>query len=433
MPTPKTPRAPRKSSSAAKASDSSATTGDADGDTARESATASSETSATVQDSPSPIAETPPPDKVFAEEPARPQSPAPAPARARLSASTVVLSALIAGGVAYATVTWLPRIAPELAPAAAPAQVDLGPVTAQIDALSGRFAALEERLDALPPAPEQPDLAPLRAELAQLQGRLASAEGMIGSTTATNAQVIARLETRVDELAAMRGVLPEGMSPEDLRRFTEEARDLRAALEASIGQGRDIAAEVEAQAAGTLERLRAAEEEVAALRATTERTASAADRAVALTALRAALDSGAPYGAAVERLGDTLPEDLRRHAATGVATMPQLLGAFPDAARGGLRESLRATVGEDVGSRLEAFLRNQVGARSTTPREGADPDAILSRAEAALREGDLDAALALIGQLPEEGRAAMAGWVARAEARQGALRALDAFAASGAN
>ena len=65
----------------------------------------------------------------------------------------------------------------------------------------------------------------------------------------------------------------------------------------------------------------------------------------------------------------------------------------------------------------EAFLRSQAGMRSLAPREGDDPDAILSRAEAAVRAGELQTAIDEIGKLPETGQTAMADWVADAKAR----------------
>ena len=73
--------------------------------------------------------------------------------------------------------------------------------------------------------------------------------------------------------------------------------------------------------------------------------------------------------------------------------------------------------------RFTAFLRRQTNARSLAPREGNDPDAILSRAEAALSSGDLPAALTELDALPENARAAMDGWIADASARADALAA----------
>ncbi|MGC1487099.1 MAG: hypothetical protein WA784_04835, partial [Albidovulum sp.] len=68
-------------------------------------------------------------------------------------------------------------------------------------------------------------------------------------------------------------------------------------------------------------------------------------------------------------------------------------------------------------------------ARSLTPRAGEDPDAILSRAEAALGTGDLKTALVEIATLPEAGRARLAEWTGLAERRLAAAAAIAALAA----
>ena len=87
-------------------------------------------------------------------------------------------------------------------------------------------------------------------------------------------------------------------------------------------------------------------------------------------------------------------------------------------------------MGDGVGERFGAFLRAQIGARSLEAREGTDPDAILSRAEASLGSGDVKTTLSEIASLPEAGQAAMAEWVTQAEARLSALDALDALLAA---
>ncbi|PKP84319.1 MAG: hypothetical protein CVT80_08855, partial [Alphaproteobacteria bacterium HGW-Alphaproteobacteria-2] len=112
-------------------------------------------------------------------------------------------------------------------------------------------------------------------------------------------------------------------------------------------------------------------------------------------------------------------------------TLAELRRAFPEAARAGLAAALQATAGDGLGARAVGFLRTQVGARSLDPRAGDDPDAVLSRAEAALDAGALADALAELQALPVAGRAAMAEWLARAEARQAAGDALDTLAATG--
>jgi len=66
-----------------------------------------------------------------------------------------------------------------------------------------------------------------------------------------------------------------------------------------------------------------------------------------------------------------------------------------------------------------------LGARSVAPREGDDPDAVLSRAEAAVRSGDLDTALTEIAALPDVAQSAIADWQANAETRLEAKSAAD--------
>lgn len=107
-------------------------------------------------------------------------------------------------------------------------------------------------------------------------------------------------------------------------------------------------------------------------------------------------------------------------------SLPQLQDSFPAAARAALDASIAADA--DTGTpmeRLGNFLRTQSGARSLSEREGDDPDAVLSRAQARLSEGDVQATLAEISALNEAGQAAMAGWVEDAKARAEAEAAVS--------
>ena len=69
------------------------------------------------------------------------------------------------------------------------------------------------------------------------------------------------------------------------------------------------------------------------------------------------------------------------------------------------------------------FIRTQLDARSLEPREGDDPDAILSRAEAATQQGRLTDALAEIEALPDVARAELSDWAAQATRRLEAVAA----------
>lgn len=154
----------------------------------------------------------------------------------------------------------------------------------------------------------------------------------------------------------------------------------------------------------------------------------------ALTRVVSALDSGEPYRAALVDLtsafGITAPDALEALADDGVTTRSQLEDSYPVAARQALAVARKANREADGGSRLGTFLKNQLGARSVAPRDGEDPDAVLSRAEAALREGRLADSLIELQALPEIAAAEMTGWVAMAQTRAGALQAAETLAQS---
>ena len=140
--------------------------------------------------------------------------------------------------------------------------------------------------------------------------------------------------------------------------------------------------------------------------------------------ISAALDSGAPYGSALKALeGASLPEVLVANVA-GLPSLKSLQDSFPEAARLALDAALKDQMGSSWTERVTAFLRTQVGARSLTPREGDDPDAVLSRAQSHLAAGDVGAALAELDKLSDVAKTAIAGWRIGADLRQSAIAAL---------
>ena len=66
--------------------------------------------------------------------------------------------------------------------------------------------------------------------------------------------------------------------------------------------------------------------------------------------------------------------------------------------------------------------------RSLLPREGDDPDAVLSRIEAAVGEGRLSDALAEIELLPDVAKDKLSDWAAQATRRNEAVAAAEALA-----
>ena len=201
--------------------------------------------------------------------------------------------------------------------------------------------------------------------------------------------------------------------------------------EASAG----VAAEMDALRAQISEMTDAAQTELAEARAQAasieENAAAAARNAAARAALsrvQTALESGAPIGAALgdleEALGEGAPDALLA-VQDGVPTLAALQDGFPDMARAALATARSEGVSGEETTGFGAFLRNQFDVRSTTPQEGDSADAVLSRAENAVRTGRLSDALAEISALPEVVRAEMSDWLGQAEARADAIAAVD--------
>jgi hypothetical protein len=294
--------------------------------------------------------------------------------------------------------------------------------TARIAELESTLAALRDQVAAVPDPSAA--LGTLRDELApQISDAATAASQAADRLGALDAQ-LSTLTTRVDELAQRPA--PAGL---DTASLDAELADFRAELSAAVEDARAnvVAAQEEAAriaqeaAEAAAARETAAAEEAEATRAAAEAAAAAAARQAAQTSILAALDSGEPYAQHLEGLD--IPAALSAPAADGVPTLTQLVDSYPEAARAALDASIRASVDGTAMDRFTAFLRVQTGARSLEPRDGDDPDAILSRAEAALRTGNLAQALAELDALPEAGQAAMAGWTQSARTRLDALEA----------
>lgn len=151
----------------------------------------------------------------------------------------------------------------------------------------------------------------------------------------------------------------------------------------------------------------------------------------ALTRVFSAIDAGtgfAPAVADLQSLGVTVPDALEAASTGGVPSLSTLQDAFPDHARAALTAA-REAAGDADGGGLTSFLRSSLGARSLQPREGSDPDAVLSRVEAAIRDGRLSDALAEIEALPEEGRNELSDWSSQVALRQNAVAAAQELSA----
>ena len=141
---------------------------------------------------------------------------------------------------------------------------------------------------------------------------------------------------------------------------------------------------------------------------------------------------GTPYIENLENIELSMdlevPEILRKLAETGIPTMKYLSDSFPKFARMALSADRNVQETEDF--KFLTFLRSQFQARSTIPRQGSDPDAVLSRSEAFLKSDDLEKCLLELTQLDGIALKVMEPWRISAENRINSLLAVEQLAQS---
>jgi len=279
----------------------------------------------------------------------------------------------------------------------------------QIAALESRVADQSESLTALSgrvSGLKGPDLSPLERRITDLSARLDDATVSVEAIQTGLASIDKRL------VALEKRPVTEGISQSAIDAYERELAGFQDALATQRAEVEDMIAQARAMDASAAE------------------AARQAGIQAMIAMLRSALDDGSSFAAVVEKLkasGVTVPETLTGTADKGVTTLAALQAGFPVAARNALAVAHEANA--DGQSGLGGFLKRRLGARSVEPRDGDDPDAILSRAEANLKNGDLGSALDELSALPEPPAKAMQGWIAAAQQRHAAIEAASSIAA----
>lgn len=338
-------------------------------------------------------------------------------------AFTLVLGGAIAAGLGYgaAYLGYLPGQGVDIDTPLAALSERIEEQTGTLSELTTRTGAIEAQIAALPDAPEPVDLSPLTARIDALDAGIAA-----------NSQGLQGLTDRVTYLETLPAGSGEGA--DNSAAIAAAVAQMQAALQEQSDRLAAQQAENAALSTEIQDIAAAAEARIAAAEARAEARVGWATAQAALGQLRIAVATGAPFAGALEDVaagsGIAVPEALRAAASTGVPTLDDLQSAFPAAARAALPIAIRETAGEGAMDRVTAFLQSQVGGRSLEPQEGNSPDAILSRAEAALQSGDLAAALAEIATLRAPAQEALAAWTADAGQRLAATDAMADFAAA---
>ena len=326
-------------------------------------------------------------------EPEPAPQPTPEPARSNSGFVPLLIGGILAGGIGFGAAQVLGPLQ------SGPDEATLA-LQSQVQEQMASIEALQALVETSQGAADQSQQA-----ASTLQG---SVDGLTSSLAAINGQfddianALAGLDARIIELE--KRPLTQGLPSSAIEAYERELEELKA----SVASQRAEAQAMEENA---------------------KMTAQQALARAALTRVLSALDAGHSFRAPLTDLstatGSPAPAVLENLADTGAPSLASLQSSFPDAARAALAAA-RRTEGQS-GNRLLSFMQSQLGARSVTPQEGDDADAVLSRAEGALTSGNLTDALAELAALSAEAQAEMAEWIASAQTRQEALAAGEAL------
>lgn len=161
---------------------------------------------------------------------------------------------------------------------------------------------------------------------------------------------------------------------------------------------------------------------IALLESQGARTTEAAAAALAAAQLVEASQGSRPFDrelAALKATTPGLPElaALTRLAQAGAPSRTALAASFPTYAAKAARRARKPPEQADLGQRIGYAAAKIVTVRRVDETDGASPDAIIRRAELALEEGQVVAALQTLEALPPRARDALAPWREQAERR----------------
>ena len=140
----------------------------------------------------------------------------------------------------------------------------------------------------------------------------------------------------------------------------------------------------------------------------------------ALASMQNAITTGLPFQKTLTDYemasGREAPSIIKIWAKTGVATQFNLLQTFPEYARNLLQiEHDNHFTNEESGLGIIKVFKKFVKTRSTSPQVGTSNDAILSRAEYSLKNGDIEKALKELDRLPLDLQNEMRDWYKEAK------------------
>ncbi|MBD1549446.1 hypothetical protein HK439_24575 [Labrenzia aggregata] len=314
---------------------------------------------------------------------------------------------------------------------------DLAPELAQ---LKSGLAALEAKVDSLPAstgggagtAGTDKAIKGIDDRLAALEKSVSASQKLSGTVSGVETSVgdlktaLSDIETRLQNVEATAKAAQTAVSTSDVSlktladsqaRASETLATLSADIETVSKTGKAGLEDLRSELDGLSKRLAAVE---ATMGDATAREIAA--RALSVSALKSAVDSGRPFTTELAAVKAGLPKDtdlavLEAHAKTGVAPASVLIAEFPAVAR---KMYAAFSAPDRSGDLLDSFLagaKSIVAVRGPGDENGTGPEAVLRRMENAVSRGDLAAGLEAYKELPEVAQKAGADWAERAEAR----------------
>lgn len=280
-----------------------------------------------------------------------------------------------------------------------------------IRSLQTKVADLERTAEILAEEPQR-EIARLEETVTALEARLQTAE--------------ARAESDDDSLneSALREIqsLSEGLEGKISGAASAAAQALHE-IGALREETRNEASRIESQSVKSLETATASlAERIEHLERANINTHHASPAgAVALAQLSLAMQGTEPFlnvlAAYEQATGRTLSGEFRTAAQNGVPDRSLLLETFRDALRAVAREKAEGTDAKTPLDRAKAWAGGLVSIRPSDATAGSDEQAILSRVEARLVEGNLDAAINEMESLPLPLTESLESWLANVRRR----------------
>jgi hypothetical protein len=215
-----------------------------------------------------------------------------------------------------------------------------------------------------------------------------------------------------DDVAALKLSGGAADDPATMAAVTDKIAALQAQLDAV--KGGDASAKLDAMQA-----------QIADLKqsAGSQTGASNVAQAIAAAGLKAAIDRGGAFANELETFATVAPaspelEQLKNLAASGVPSKAELSAEFGKAADAMLAAAQPVDPNAGLIARLTASAKGLVRSRPVGAIEGDTPEALVARVEVAVNKGDLDAALAEAGKLPDAARAAGIEYIGKLTARR---------------